>query len=84
LRTWPLGLALADAAAFALTLPRLGLDGEGDWTAAVAGAVSAIVAVGIFPGWPRDLPRPGRSGSVTDERHCHGRVLAIAAGAAEI
>jgi hydrogenase/urease accessory protein HupE len=50
MRTWSLGFALADATVFALIYALvLAWIGDGDWSAAVAGGASAIVAVGIFP-----------------------------------
>jgi hydrogenase/urease accessory protein HupE len=50
MRTWSLGFALADAAVFALIYALVSAwIGQGDWSAAVAGGVSAVVALGVFP-----------------------------------
>jgi hypothetical protein len=50
MRTWPLRFALIEAALFALTFAIvIVVMGEGAWSAAVAGGVSAIVAVGLGP-----------------------------------
>jgi len=50
MRTWSLGFALADAAVFALIYALVSAwIGQGDWSAAVAGGTSAVVALGVFP-----------------------------------
>jgi len=50
MRTWPLPFALADAALFALTFAIvMVVMGEGEWSAGVAGGVSAVVAIGLAP-----------------------------------
>ncbi len=49
-RTWPLRFLLAEAALYALIFALVvsGL-GEGQWSAAVAGGVAAVVAIGVGP-----------------------------------
>jgi hypothetical protein len=50
MRTWSLRFALADAAVFALIYALASAwMGEGDWSAGVAGGISAVVAIGVFP-----------------------------------
>jgi hypothetical protein len=61
MRTWPLGFALADAAVFALIYAVVSAwMGQGDWSAGVAGGISAIVAIGIFPRLAARFARAGR------------------------
>jgi hypothetical protein len=50
MRTWSLRFALTDAAVFALIYALVSAwMGEGDWSAGVAGGISAMVAIGVFP-----------------------------------
>ena len=50
MRTWPLSFVLADAALFAVIFAFVAAwMGEGDWSAAIAGGVAAIVAIGLGP-----------------------------------
>jgi hypothetical protein len=50
LRTWPLSYLLADAALFAVIFAFVAAWlGEGEWTAAIAGGIAALVAVGLGP-----------------------------------
>jgi hypothetical protein len=49
-RTWPLWFVFVDAALFPLTFAFVtDWMGEGEWNAAVAGGVSAVVAIGLGP-----------------------------------
>lgn len=50
LRTWPLSYLLADAALFAVVFAFVAAWlGEGEWTAAIAGGIAALIAVGLGP-----------------------------------
>ena len=50
LRTWPLTYLLADAALFAVVFAFVAAWlGEGEWTAAIAGGIAALIAVGLGP-----------------------------------
>ncbi len=50
MRTWPLPFVLADAALFAVIFAFVAAwMGEGEWSAAVAGGVAAVIAVGFGP-----------------------------------
>ncbi len=50
MRTWPLTIVLGDAALFAFTFAIVIVWlGEGEWSAAVAGGISAVVAIGLGP-----------------------------------
>ena len=50
MRTWPLSFLPADAALFAVIFAFVAAWlGEGDWTAAIAGGVAALIAVGLGP-----------------------------------
>jgi hypothetical protein len=50
LRTWPLSYLLADAALFAVVFAFVAAWlGEGEWTAAIAGSIAALIAVGLGP-----------------------------------
>ncbi len=50
MRTWPLSFVLADAALFAVIFALVAAwMGEGDWSAAVAGGVAALIAIGLGP-----------------------------------
>ena len=44
MRSWPLRYVLADSALFAVVLI-----GEGEWSAAIAGGVAAMIAIGFGP-----------------------------------
>ena len=50
MRSWPLSYVLADAALFAVVFAFVvAWMGQGEWSAAVAGGVAAIIAVGLGP-----------------------------------
>jgi hypothetical protein len=50
MRTWPLSFVLIDAAIFALIFAVISASmGEGRYSAAVAGGISALVAMGFAP-----------------------------------
>jgi hypothetical protein len=50
MRTWSLQFALADSALFALTFAIVIVAmGESEWSAAIAGGASAIIAIGLGP-----------------------------------
>ncbi len=50
MRTWPLPFILADAALFAVVFAFVAAwMGEGEWSAAIAGGVAALIAIGLGP-----------------------------------
>ena len=50
MRTWPLSFVLADAALFAVIFAFVVVwIGEGEWSAAIAGGVAALIAIGLGP-----------------------------------
>jgi lysylphosphatidylglycerol synthetase-like protein (DUF2156 family) len=50
MRSWPLGYVLADSALFAVIFAVVVVwIGEGEWSAAIAGGVAAMIAIGLGP-----------------------------------